>query len=235
MGHGEITLIGDERGAATELMNLSAKPTKRELVTAFRTKEILAAAQRVMELRGVEAATMDEIAAAARVAKGTIYLYFKGREDLVQAIMSQVCETLLRDLAAIVESSGSPTEKLGAIVALLLKHLERERVWFPIYARDLLRGDRGEKGRPRPHILDLEEKFMALLTRFFAEGSDTGTFIQADPRLLAFLLRGLVRAVGYYQMLAKQEDIVPKTLPVLLALISSGLVRQPEPAEAPGT
>ncbi|MDO9530787.1 MAG: TetR/AcrR family transcriptional regulator [Deltaproteobacteria bacterium] len=216
-------------------MDLSIKFTKKELVTAFRTKEILAAAQQVMELRGVEAATMDEIAAAAGVAKGTLYLYFQGREDLVQAIMSQVCETLLRDLEGIVESSSSPTEKLGAIVALLLKHLERERVWFPIYARDLLRGERGEKGRPRPYIHDLEEKFVALLTRFFAEGSDTGRFIQADPRLLAFLLRGLVRAVGYYQMLGKREDIVQEALPVLVTLLSSGLGRQPEATEAPAT
>jgi AcrR family transcriptional regulator len=216
-------------------MDLSIKLTKKELVTAFRTREILAAAQRVMELRGVETATMEEITAAAGVAKGTVYLYFQSKEDLVQAIISHVCETLLRDLAAIVESSGSPPENLRAIVALLIKHLERERVWFPIYARDSLRVDWGEKGRPRPHILDLEEKFVALLTRFFAEGSDTGTFIQADPRLLAFLLRGLVRAVGYYQMLGKREDIVQETLPVLVTLLSSGLRRQPEATEAPAT
>ena len=216
-------------------MDLSIKFTKKELVTAFRTKEILAAAQRVMEFRGVEAATMDEIAAAAGVAKGTLYLYFQGREDLVQAIMSQVCEALLRELAAIVESSGSPSDKLGAIIALLFKHLERERVWFPIYTRDLLRGDRGEKRRSRPHILDLEEKIVALLTRFFAEGSDTGTFIQADPRLLAFLLRGLARAVGCYQMLGKREDLVQEALPALLTLLSSGLLRRPEAAEIPAT
>jgi len=211
-------------------MNLFIKLTKKELVTAFRTREILAAAQRVMELRGVETATMDEIGAAAGVAKGTIYLYFQSKDDLVQAIMSQVCETLLRDLAAIVESSGSPSEKLRAIVALLIKHLERERVWFPIYARDLLRGDRG-KERPRPHTLDLEEKFVALLTRFFAEGRDTGRFIQADPRLLAFLLLGLVRALGSYQMSGKREGIVQETLPVLVTLLSSGLRRQPEATE----
>jgi AcrR family transcriptional regulator len=214
-------------------MNLSIKLTKKELVTAFRTREILAAAQRVMELRGVETATMDEIATAARVAKGTIYLYFQSKKGLVQAVMSQVCETLLRDLAAIVESSGSPSEKLRAIVALLINHLERERVWFPIYVRDLPRGDWGEKGRARPHTLDLEEKFVALLTRFFAEGRDTGRFIQADPRLIAFLLLGLVRAVGYYQMLGKREGIVQETLPVLVTLLSSGLRRQPEATEPP--
>ena len=44
---------------------------------------------------------------------------------------------------------------------------------------------------------------MALLERFFAEGIQAGEFIPADPRLLSYLLRGLVRAVGYYQMSQK--------------------------------
>lgn len=217
-------------------MDLSSKLNKKKLVTAFRTKEILAAARRVMELQGVDAATMEEIATAAGVAKGTLYLYFQGREDLVQAIMSQVGETLMQDLEAIVESPHSPSEKLRIVVTLLLNHLERERVWFPIYARDLLRGDRRKKERlRRARIHDLEEKFVTLLTRFFSEGSDTGTFIQADPRLLTFLLRGLVRAVGYYQMLGKREDLVQEALPVLLTLLSSGLLRRPEAAEIPAT
>ncbi len=65
------------------------KTTKKEIVTEFRTREILAAARRLMQSRGgVEALTMEEIATAAG-AKGTVYLYFHGKEDLVYALLSQ--------------------------------------------------------------------------------------------------------------------------------------------------
>lgn len=207
-------------------MSLAPKPTKKEVVTAFRTQEILAAARRVMEQRGLEAATMEEIAGAAGVAKGTLYLYFQGKEELIQALMSQVGENLLADLEAILETSGSTQEKLHQVLDMLLNYLERERVLFPVYARESLQGERPvPKGR-WPHVREMEEKFVAQLTRLFSEGIETGQFIPADPRLLTFLLRGLVRAVGYYQMATDRKNAVKKALPTLLTLLSSGLTRQ---------
>lgn len=214
-------------------MSLAPKPTKKEIVTAFRTQEILAAARRVMEQRGLEAVTMEEIATAAGVAKGTIYLYFQGKEDLIQALVSQTGENLLKDLEAILGIPEAPGEKLRQAVTMLLGYLERERALFPVYARDLQRGDRplrkGERGRPQ--VRELEEKFVALLTRLFSEGIQAGQFVQANPRLLTFLLRGLLRAVGYYQMAEGAKDAVKEALPVFLTLLSSGLMRQAHPTQ----
>jgi len=68
-------------------MVAAPQTTKKEMVTTFRTREILAAARRVMEDHGLEAVTMEEIALAAGVAKGTIYLYFSGKDELIQALV----------------------------------------------------------------------------------------------------------------------------------------------------
>jgi AcrR family transcriptional regulator len=209
-------------------MNSLAKPTKKEIVTEFRTREILAAARQLMLSRGVESVTMEEVAAAAGVAKGTIYLYFKGKEDLIQALISQVGENILADIEAVVEASGSPPEKIQQVASLLLDYLMRERALFPAYARDLLRGGREAAKGYWLHLQEMEEKFVSLVTRLFASGIDAGQFIQADPRLLTFLLRGMVRAVGYYQMSAGKEAVVKEAMPVLLTLLSSGVIRQPQ-------
>jgi hypothetical protein len=72
----------------------------------------------------------------------------------------------------------------------------------------------------------MEEEFVTMVTRLFAEGIDSGQFIPTDPRLLTFLLRGMVRAVGYYQMGEGGKDAVKEALPVLLTLLSSGLMVQ---------
>ena len=71
-------------------MPASLKATKKEIVTAFRTREILAAARQLLDQRGLEAMTMEEIAASAGVAKGTLYLYFQSKDDLIQALITQV-------------------------------------------------------------------------------------------------------------------------------------------------
>jgi len=207
-------------------MQTEPKPTKKEIVTEFRTREILAAARHLMLSRGVEAVTMEEVAAAAGVAKGTVYLYFKNKEDLIQALISLVGENILADIEAVVEASGSPPEKIQQVASLLLDYLMRERALFPAYARDLLRG--GAAKGYWLHLQEMEEKFVKLVTRVFASGIDAGQFIQADPRLLTFLLRGMVRAVGYYQMSARKEAAVKEAMPVLLTLLSSGVIRHPQ-------
>ena len=205
-------------------MELS-KATKKEVVTAFRTKGILSAARQLVGLRGLEAVTMDEIAAAAGVAKGTIYLYFRGKDNLIQTLVAQAGENILMGLETILATALSPKDKLQQVVAMLLDHLERERVLFPIYLRDIMRGGRG--GR----LQELEEKFLSQLTQLFAEGIAQGQFIPADPRLFTFLVRGLVRAVGHYQMAERREDAVKEALPVLSTLIFAGLTRRSNPLE----
>jgi AcrR family transcriptional regulator len=207
-------------------MPVSLKATKKEIVTAFRTREILAAARSLLEQRGPEAMTMEEIAAAAGVAKGTVYLYFQSKDHLIQALIARVGENLIQDVEACLQSPGTPPEKLIRMVSVLLEYLNRERLLFPIYARELLQGEQGSREGFRRRYQELEEQFVALVTRLFAEGIAAGHFIPANPRLLTFLIRGLVRATGYYQKSEGQADAAQEALPVILTLISSGLIQE---------
>ena len=210
-------------------MPASLKATKKEIVTAFRTREILAAARSLLEQRGPEAMTMEEIAAAAGVAKGTLYLYFQSKDNLIQAMITQVGENLLQDVESSLQAPGTPPQKLIRMVSVLLEYLNRERLLFPIYARELLRGKQESRAGFWRHYNEIEEKFLGLVTDLFAEGITSGDFIPANPRLLTFLLRGLVRATGYYQRDEEQSDVAKEALPVILTLVSSGLIRTKQP------
>jgi AcrR family transcriptional regulator len=207
-------------------MNASLKATKKEIVTAFRTREILAAARRLLYQRGLEVMTMEEIAAAAGVAKGTLYLYFQSKDDLIQALITQVGENILQDVGAALQAPGTPPEKLVRMVSVLLEYLNRERLLFPIYARELLRGEQEPPEGFRRNYQELEERFVALVTGLFAEGIAAGQFIPANPRLLTFLIRGLVRATGYYQKAEGRAEAAQEALPVILTLLSTGVIRE---------
>jgi TetR/AcrR family transcriptional repressor of nem operon len=209
-------------------MDPTPKTTKKEIVTAFRTREILTAARQLLDQHGLEAMTMEEIAAAAGVAKGTLYLYFQSKDDLIQALFTIVGENILKDLEATLQAPGAPPEKLNRIITVLLEYLNRERVLFPIYARELLRGRQESREGFWRHYHELEERFVTLVTDLFTEGIAAGQFIAANPRLLTFLLRGLVRATGYYQRSEGQVDAAKEALPVILTLLSSGLIREPQ-------
>jgi AcrR family transcriptional regulator len=203
--------------------------TKKEVVAAFRTREILAAARRLMEQKGVDALTMDEIAQAAGVAKGTIYLYFQSKDELIQALLSQVGEAISLDLKGVFAKPDPPPEKLRQVVNMLLNYVDRESALFPVYLRELVRS-KSRRETPLSSLQELEERNVALITQVFAEGIAAKQFIPADPRLLTFLLKGLVRAVGYYRMTRDQKETIQEALPVVLTLLFSGIVLEPETA-----
>lgn len=210
-------------------MKALAKATKKEIVTAFRTQEILAAARKLLDQSGLEAMTMDDIAAAAGVAKGTLYLYFQSKDDLLLAMISQVGENILRDVEAALQAPGTPPERLTRMVSVLLEYLDRERLLFPIYAREVLQGKQKFRKGFWWHIQAMEEKFVTVVTGLFAEGIAAGQFISANPRYLTYLIRGLVRATGYYQRDKGQSDVAKEAMPVILTLLSSGLIRAKHP------
>ena len=66
-----------------------------------RRAQILEAAQTVFTERGLAAATMDQVAAAAEVSKGTLYLYFRSKDELFMGLASEVAEATHEAIAGI--------------------------------------------------------------------------------------------------------------------------------------
>jgi AcrR family transcriptional regulator len=75
---------------------------------------IVKAAKRIFGERGFAAATMDDIAAGARVAKGAVYHHFSTKEALFEAVFDQVSRELVADLDRI---SRAEKDALAAMAA----------------------------------------------------------------------------------------------------------------------
>jgi AcrR family transcriptional regulator len=84
---------------------------RKEREKEQRREEILDAAQRVFFEKGLHTATMDEIAETAELSKGTLYLYYKSKEDLYLAVMMRGME-VLREMFTRVAMSGQSTAKM---------------------------------------------------------------------------------------------------------------------------
>jgi AcrR family transcriptional regulator len=73
-------------------------------------KAVLDAAQELFSKRGYDGTTVDEIAAAARVAKGTFYQHFEAKIDVLVALVRRQLEDLLREIEAALEAGHPPLE-----------------------------------------------------------------------------------------------------------------------------
>ncbi|MFC2115270.1 TetR/AcrR family transcriptional regulator [Bacteroidota bacterium] len=68
---------------------------RKEREKQQRRNDIIDAAERIFFTRGFENSTMDEVAAEAELSKGTLYLYFKSRDDLQFAIFMRGLDILM--------------------------------------------------------------------------------------------------------------------------------------------
>jgi AcrR family transcriptional regulator len=85
---------------------------RKEREKQQRREEIIQAAEKVFFSRGFEKATMDDIAERAELSKGTLYLYFKSKEDLHMAVARKAIGLLNSITDSVNEVQGNALEKL---------------------------------------------------------------------------------------------------------------------------
>jgi AcrR family transcriptional regulator len=113
-------------------MLISGK-TKKDVVTEFRTSEILAAAHRVFAQKGFQGATIEEVAKTAEVAKGTVYLYYRSKHDLYWAALERGIVDMLEKTRASMEAADTTAAKILAFIETKVRYFDENRDFFRIY------------------------------------------------------------------------------------------------------
>jgi AcrR family transcriptional regulator len=90
--------------------------TKEEVIKEFRVREILEAARRVMARYGMQGTTVDRVAEEAKVAKGTIYLYFLSKDELVHAAVLEGLREMSAETVRSDDPSKSPLERIRHLI-----------------------------------------------------------------------------------------------------------------------
>src|SRR5215475_14523849 len=91
-------------------MAMATQAERREKTRAA----IVKAAKQIFGTRGFAAATMDDIAAGARVAKGAVYHHFTTKETLFEAVFEQVSLELVSELDRIARAEHDPLAAMAA-------------------------------------------------------------------------------------------------------------------------
>jgi AcrR family transcriptional regulator len=111
----------------------SSNRTKKDIVIAFRCSEILEAARKIFAKKGFRGVTVDQIAEAAGLAKGTIYQYFTSKQEIYLAALRQGVAELMEQTRQKVESAKGIRLKLEAFIQTRLNYMEENRDFFGVY------------------------------------------------------------------------------------------------------
>ncbi len=107
--------------------------SKEEVVQEFRIQSIQEATMRVIARKGMAAATMQEIAEEAGVAKGTIYLYFRDRDELVEKTFETAMTQLGDRIDKVLEQNLPFEDKLREGLRVRLAFFRENREFFRLY------------------------------------------------------------------------------------------------------
>ncbi|HLY64832.1 MAG TPA: helix-turn-helix domain-containing protein [Chloroflexota bacterium] len=173
----------------------------KQRVKQERELEILQAAREVFAERGFAKASIDDIAERVGIGKGTVYLHFASKEDILVAAMRLAFQTLVDKCRKQALAQPTTVGKLQAALRVLVDHR---------YANErLVRAISTEL----PHFLAEKQRVTAisdlreLLTELVVQGQVEGAFNpQLDPQLAALSLLSLVFvAASHLESIAKEQ------------------------------
>ncbi len=163
---------------------MSPKPPTRE--------RILQSATDLFGARGVEAVSLDVIAADVGVAKQTLLYWFPSKDDLVQAVLLQAAAELAIATEAAIRATGDdPLDRIDAVV---------RAVFRPAVRRPALLGLIREVSRLPPAVGErFHAELQPLVERavvYLHKEMDRGRIRRADPRLIAALCYATVTGIA---------------------------------------
>ena len=153
---------------------------------ATRRKAILDAAASLLVANGLAGTSVDAVAQRAGIAKGTVYLYFASRSDLLAALRSRYAEGLADRARSILEHAdpadpGSVTDTFERLAAELLDYVHANQRLYHVLFHEAP-GHREQAMEPLQH----------LVAGLLSQAMDQGALTPTDAGVLAgFLLDGL--------------------------------------------
>jgi AcrR family transcriptional regulator len=192
----ERTARGSRRHAIDRERRGAAIRTKKKLVKDFRTAEILDAAVRVIADAGFAEASVGRIAQEAGVAKGTLYLYFANKRELLERAQEHLLSQLVSSTREALATCGDSRARLEEIVRLGLRHSTDHAAFFQAV----------RVAMPSATAQPQAAQYLSLVAQVLEAGARSGDFRTTDAARAARVLIEITRAFAL-ERIEREPDV----------------------------
>ena len=175
----------------------------------MRQDRILEGALSVFKEKGLEGATMDQIASAAGFGKATLYYYFKSKEEVLSAILVDGWQSIWESLEPVIAEEGSPRKTFVNMLIKIAENAQNRPGLFEF----LFNVPKAIKLDDQPWK-DYQHKLYAIIQGLLEDGVKQGEFPKVDPQLMFKALGGLF--MGLVFMGDRKEPVTDKDVESLL-------------------
>jgi AcrR family transcriptional regulator len=196
----------------------SKRINRREREYLTHREEILAAAEKAFAAKGFFPTTMSDIAKESEFGMGTLYKYFKSKDELFFTLIDNKMEEINRLVKSELSQKTSAVERIRNVLKRLFEFIERNRDFFRIYISEQNRFEwtvkiQDDLGKV---IHEKITTYMNILVKVMREGINGGELKSMDPRDMAQAFLGIVNSLviewliskGYYPLISKAETVL---------------------------
>ena len=181
---------------------------------------ILRAATRVFARNGYFNSKVADIARAAKVADGTVYLYFKSKEEILHSIFDQNMAEAIAAGRKLIENLDDPRQKLRRIAKLHLERLGADRDLAVVFQVEL----RGSTKFMEEFSAAGFAEYLALLRRTFEEGQRVGVFRkELNATVAAKILFGALDEMATNWIISKRNYKLEPMADVVMDVFLNGV------------
>ena len=202
---------------------------RKEREKERRRQQIMVAAKRVFSEKGFNKATMEDIAQEAELSPGTLYLYFKNKEELYASLSLRILQYLLLRIEHVnAMKTAGPDEKLKALMDAMYDVYEFDPLiiinMFHLQSSDTLKNLTPQL---LDEIKDLTAKSMGSIVQIFKDGVAKGLFINHPPVALAdtfwSLFSGVILWMTSKKLVDNSKDHLKDTLTLAFDVFYRGI------------
>ena len=171
------------------------KLSRRQRERQRHRDEILSAALRLFSERGFHAVSMQEIAAAAEFATGTLYNFFASKEALFEEMTHVWGDRIVSDLSATLDGPGAEVDRLRAFIRQQPTLQEEHTEFIKVYVSEF--GTRGAKMSKKREENEFHAILDTKLTELLEAGIAKGVFRPVDAAIAAKALHSIMETLAF--------------------------------------
>jgi AcrR family transcriptional regulator len=192
-----------------------------DLWQSFKRQSIQQAVIQLMCREGLPSVTMDRVAQEAGIAKGTIYLHYKDKQELLDDVKNSSLDPMVTRMDEVFASDASPDRKLQTYSQRYLQYFDERRDLFRIllYEREVVRVQSSRyQGNRYKHLVDQT-------ARAIREGVKKRIFREVDDRSIAVMFIEANVAVMNQRLMTDSPRPVEDDAGIIADLFLTGLAR----------
>lgn len=178
---------------------------RRKLRQKNHAAQILEAGEKLFAKKGFYPTTMEEVARAAGLAKGTIYLHFDDKRDLFFSIIEKKLDILLEKIEKEMKKHEFPSQRIKLAIGIHLKFLEENRDFFKIMQALPESLKQEMERRLKGRVIEKQSRYVEILDQLIRKGIRNQEIKSLDSRKLAVILVGMMHSLTIYWISRKEK------------------------------